>query len=210
VERSQSVFLVLDSGRMMTARVLGKTKLDHALNAALLLAYCALEMGDNVGVMVVGQDVQVLLPPAKGRGQFGRILDATYSQPARLEEPRFYRALSGVSSRLRRRSLIVIFTDLIDERASESLVRYSLGLLPRHLPVVVAMSDKEVATVAEMIPATRQDLYRQGVAAEMLDRRERLLAHLTSIGVIVLDTPPDEISAAVLDRYLEIKTRNLL
>ncbi|MFH1115440.1 MAG: DUF58 domain-containing protein [Pseudomonadota bacterium] len=210
LERSQNVFLVLDAGRMMTARVSGKTKLDHSLDAALLLAYSALELGDKVGVMVVGREVQVFLPPAKTPGHFGRILDATYAQAPRMEEPRFYRALSTVSTKLKRRSLIVIFTDLIDERASEGLMRYSLGMLPRHLPVVVALSDTEAAAVADGISENKRDLYRRGVAAEMLDRRERLLARLASVGILVIDSPPDRVAADVVDRYLDIKRRQRL
>ncbi len=210
VERSQIVFLVLDAGRMMTALVREKTKMDYALNASLLLAYAALDLGDQVGVMVVGQDVLAFLPPSKSRGQFGRILDATYSLAPRMEEPRFYRALSDLSTKLRRRCLVVVFTDLIDERASKGLLRYSLGLLPRHLPLVVAMSDPEVVDLADEVPRTKEDLYRQGVAAELLDRRENLLARLRSAGALVMDVAPDRISTAVLDRYLEIKTRNLL
>ena len=127
-----------------------------------------------------------------------------------MEEPRFYLALSDLSMKLKRRALIVIFTDLIDERASEGLLRYSLGLLPRHLPVVVAMSDTEVTEVAESIPKEKHDLYRQAVAAEMLERRERALSRLKSAGVLVIDTPPDKISVQVLERYLDIKQRNLL
>jgi uncharacterized protein (DUF58 family) len=210
IERSQTVFLVLDAGRMMTARVQGKTKFHHGLNAALLLAYGALELGDMVGMMVVGRTVMSFLPPSKAPGHFGRILDSTYALEPRMEEPRFYRALSDISVKLRRRSLVVIFTDLIDERASEGLKRYSLGLLPRHLPLVVAMSDSEVVRVANEPPRTKQELYQQAVASEALERRERLLARLGSVGVLVLDSAPDQISSSVLDRYLDIKGRNLL
>jgi len=210
VERSQTVFVVLDAGRMMTARVLGKTKLDHALNSALLLAYAALELGDKVGAMMIAQDVLCFVPPSRTPDQFGRILDSAYALEPRMEEPRFYIALSDLSSRLKRRALIVVFTDLIDERASEGLLRYSLGLLPRHLPVVVAMSDTEVAEVAESAPVDKQDLYRKGVAAELLQRREKALSRLKSAGVLVVDTPPERISVQVLERYLDIKQRNLL
>jgi uncharacterized protein (DUF58 family) len=210
VERSQTMFIVLDAGRMMTARVLGKTKLDHGLDAAVLVAHTALAFGDKVGVMVVGQDVVFFLAPANVPGQLGRILDGTYRLHPKMEEPRFYLALSLVAQRLRNRSLVLVFTDLIDERASQGLLRYSLGILPRHLPLVVAMSDTELVNLADSVPKAASDLYRQGVAAGMLARREQLLAKLSSAGVMILDTPPEKISSAVLDRYLEIKARGLL
>jgi uncharacterized protein (DUF58 family) len=210
VERGQTIFLILDAGRMMTARVRGKTKMDHALQAALLLTYAALEGGDKVGVMAVARDVICFLPPSGGMAQFGRILDATYALDPRLEEPRFHVALSSLAAKLRRRSLVVIFTDFIDDRASQGLMRMCLGLQPRHLPLVAAMSDTEVARVADASPGDWHDLYRQGVAAELLERRGELLAKLGSSGVAVLDVPPDRISVAVLDRYFAIKNRNLL
>jgi len=210
MERDQIVFLVIDAGRMMTARVLGKTKFDLALNASLLIAYSALELGDKVGMMVVGQDIVSFMPPARRPGQFGRVLDSVYTLKPRMEEPRFFLALSNLATRLKRRSLVIIFTDLIDERASEGLTRCSLGLTSRHLPLVVAMSDTEVVQLADSTPRTRQDLYGQGVACGILDRRERLMAGLASRGVMILDTRPDRISMDALDRYLEIKTRNLL
>ncbi len=210
LERSQNIFLVLDAGRMMTARVFGRTKLDHALDAALLTAYSALEMGDKAGVMVTAANVLSFTPPAATAGQFGRILNSVYAVEARLEEPRFHLALATITARVKRRSLIIIFTDLIDERASAGLLRYTLGLLPRHLPLVAAMPDTEVLEIADSIPETPHDLYRKGVASNLLDRRESLIAKLTTAGVHVLDVPPDRISPAVLDRYLEIKTKGLL
>jgi uncharacterized protein (DUF58 family) len=75
---------------------------------------------------------------------------------------------------------------------------------------VVAMSDTELADIAGATPEEKSELYRKAVASEMLERRERLLARLRTAGVLVLDTPPDKISTAVLDRYLEIKGRNVL
>lgn len=210
VERGQSIFLVLDAGRMMTARVLGKTKLDHALQAALLLTYAALEAGDKVGVMAVARDVVYFLPSVGGMSQFGRILDATYALAPRMEEPRFHVAFAHLAARVKKRSLIVMFTDFIDERASQGLMRMCLGLVPRHLPLVAAMSDTDVERVADDVPDDWHDLYRQGVAAELLERRMALLARLSASGVLVVDVPPERISSSVLDRYLAIKNRNLL
>ncbi|MFH0822964.1 MAG: DUF58 domain-containing protein [Pseudomonadota bacterium] len=209
-ERGQTIYLILDAGRMMTARIDGKTKLDFAIEAALLLAYGALEMGDKVGVMVAAQDVLCHVAPSGGSGQFGRILDATYSVQARFEEPRYYVSSAELSAKLRRRTLIVVFTDLIDERSSEGLIRYVLGLVPRHLPLVLAMSDTQTAAAADAVPSTAQDLYRGGVASEILYRREKLMAKMIARGAAVIDTPAAEISSAALDRYLEIKARGSL
>lgn len=104
----------------------------------------------------------------------------------------------------------MMFTDLIDERASEGLVRHCLGLVPRHLPLVVAMSDSEVVEAADSIPVSVQDLYRQGVASEILTRREQLLAKLSSAGVMVLDASPERLSVGVVEQYLHVKKRALL
>jgi uncharacterized protein (DUF58 family) len=195
---------------MMTARVKGKTKLDYGLNAALMVAYSALELGDRVGVLVFAHELVCYVPESGGPQQFGRILDATYGVEPKMEEPRFHVPFSLLAARTKRRSLVMMFTDLIDERASEGLVRHSLGLLPRHLPLVVAMSDSEVVETADSIPVTVQDLYRQGVASEILTRREQLLAKLSSVGVMVLDAPPERLSVGVVEQYLHVKRRALL
>jgi len=210
MERSQTVFVVLDAGRMMTARIRGKTKLDYSVEAALLIAYAGLELGDRVGVMAVGQDVMRFQPPSNAAAQFGRIMEATSDLEPRLEQPRFHLALQVIAGRLKRRALVIVFTDLIDERASEGLLRYTAALRPRHLPLVAALSDTDLAEVADTAPETTHDLYRQGVAAGILARRERLVAGLTSRGALVVDTPPENISIEVLQRYLDIKSRNIL
>jgi uncharacterized protein (DUF58 family) len=210
MERSQIVFIVLDAGRMMTALVNGRTKLDHSLDAALLIAYAALEMGDQVGIMVVAREVLCFLGPSRASGQFGRILDATYRLEARLEEARYHMVLSGLSLKLKRRSLVIAFTDFIDERSSEGFRRYIAGLVPRHLPLIVAMADEEVARLADGAPRDRWELYRQGVAAEMLARREHLIAGLKSAGVMTVDTSRRRLSGDVLEQYLRIKDRGLL
>jgi uncharacterized protein (DUF58 family) len=210
MEQSQNVFLVIDAGRMMTARVKGRTKFDYALNAALLLAYGALEAGDNVGIMTVGRDVGCFSAPEGGMRRFGRILDMVFAVEPKLEEPRYHAALPAMSLKLTRRALVVIFTDLIDERASTGLKRYLMGLVPRHLPLVAAIADTGVTAAAEHSPIAEEDLYRKAVAAEMLMRRERLLAGFTALGMHVVNATPDRLSAATFDRYLDIKTRKLL
>lgn len=209
-ERNQTVFLALDAGRMMTARVKGRTKFDFAVDAALLLAHGALSLGDKVGLIAFGREVLRILPPAANPARFRDMLEALYDLEPELEEPRFRLLLPQVGTLLKRRSLIVVFTDLIDERVSQGLMRCLLSLMPRHLPLAAAMSDPDVARLADAMPHTPHDLYRQGVASGLLDRRDALLASLSAAGVLVSDSSPDRLSADTLNAYMRVKRRGLL
>ena len=158
---------------------LAQDQVRSCLNSALLLTRSALELGDNVGLTAIARGNSLLCASVQRSKAFGRILDSTYTLEAAFK-PRFYLALSDLSGQLKTRSLVVIFTDLIDERASAGLIRYNLGLVPRHLPLVVVMSDNEILNVADAVPREERDLYRQGVASEILNRREQLLAKLAA------------------------------
>jgi uncharacterized protein (DUF58 family) len=210
VEMSQNLLMILDAGRMMTARDEGLTKLDHALNASINLAAQALELGDRVGVMALAEETITFAPPAKTPGQLARIMESVYAIEPRLEEPRFFVALKTLSAALKKRSLVVIFTDIIDQRASEGLSRLTLSLFPRHLPLVCALRDTDVSKLAQQVPRNPRDLYMAGVAAEALYRRELLISRLRAMGAYAIDTAPSKISSELLDHYLDIKLRGRL
>jgi uncharacterized protein (DUF58 family) len=210
VEMSQNILIILDAGRMMTARAEGLTKLEHALNAGIVLSAQALELGDRVGVMSLAEAPLSFTPPAKVSGQLARIMDSLYAIEPRMEEPRFFVALKTLSGALKRRSLVVIFTDVVDQRASEGLLRLTLGLFPRHLPLVVTMRDAEVSQLANQVPKSPKDLYMAGVAAETLHRRDLLISKLRTMGAMVIDTIPSKLSAQLLDHYLDIKIKGRL
>ncbi len=210
IEGNQNVFIILDTGRMMTARVGSRTKLDHAVNAAVVLAYGALSLGDKVGIMTIGEDIGSFLPPANSPTQFGKILDSIYTIRPEFQEPQFFKAFVAMASRLKRRSLVIMFTDLIDERSSGALKNCVSSMIPKHLPFIAALSDTEVVDSADKRPKTLWDVYEKGVAAELLVRRDLLITRLHSMGVLIVDTNPEQVSAAVLDKYLQIKIRGTL
>src|SRR5919199_2983552 len=141
VERSQNVFLVLDAGRMMAGRAGPLAKLDYAVNAALMLAHVALGCGDRVGLMVVSDDVDAYLPLGKGQAQFNQCLELLYGVEARLCHVDYRAALEQIARRCKRRSLVVFFTDLVDEETSAELVTYMRLLRPVHLPLCVTLRD---------------------------------------------------------------------
>jgi len=209
-ERSQQVIIAIDAGRMMATRLGDISKLDHAINAALLLAYVALRQGDRVGLIVFADVVRGFVPPGRGQGQYRKLLEALYHVEAQATYVDFRRLVEMVQIRVPRRALLVLFSDLLDETHARPLVEHATILRRKHLPVCVTMHDPAAETLADR-PAGRVDeVYRRAAAADVLAEREALKAHLRKSAVGLVEAPPGELSVATVNRYLEIKARHRL
>lgn len=209
-ERSQTVIAVLDTGRMMQSPVAEIAKLDYAVNAVLFLGYVATGKGDRVGVMSFADDVSHYLAPRQGRGQFYRMLEVLYAVDAQQVEPNYRKALTYLAVKQRRRALVVIFTDLSSGASLDSLVAQVSLLARTSLPLVVTISDPEVHAAAEHIPTDTLSVYQRASAAHMLDERRLVLDTIRKRGVLTLDVPANQLSLAVINRYLELKGRTML
>lgn len=210
VERSQSIVLAVDAGRLMTPMAGGLTKLDRAVNAALLLSFLATHMGDQVGLMVFGRDVRTFLTPRRGHRQFLAVLEALHGVEGRLEEPDYGCALRYLAARVRRRSLVVVFTELAGEQASSRLLSTLGSLAPRHLPLLVTQRNREVEARALSEPGSENDVFASAVAEDLLRDKAAAVRALRSRGALVLDVVPERLSVAAVNRYLEIKARGRL
>ena len=210
VERSQNLILMIDAGRMMCATWGALSKLDHAINAALMLAYVATLKDDAVGLVVFADTVQSFVPPAKGRAQVGKLLHELYAVQAKLEEPDYRAAFSLLYGRARKRALVVIFTDLIDARASEELLAHTAALYPHHLPLLVTLRDTDLVRAAQATPEDTQDAYRRAIAIRLLQEREHAAALLRRRGALVLDVEPEHLTVQTVNQYLALKARGRL
>jgi uncharacterized protein (DUF58 family) len=206
-ERSQNVMCVLDIGRMMQSPVAHIAKLDYVVNAALLLAYVATGKGDRIGMMSFADNVELYLRPRQGRGQFYRMLELLYAVEAQPVEPDHRRALTYLSTKLRKRALLVIFTDLSGGLSMQSMVSHVSSLARRSLPLVVTISDPDVVAVSRERPSDSLSVFRRAAASQLLDDRRVALDTLRRRGVLTLDVPADQLSIAVINRYLELKAK---
>jgi uncharacterized protein (DUF58 family) len=205
VERSQQIMLVLDLGRAMSSHLDYMTKLDHAINAAVLLTYVAGQSQDRIGVMAFGDTVETFMPPGKGAGQLPLVLDQLYPLQPHHVEPDYRGAFTFLAHHVRKRSLIIIFTDLIDPDSSKRLID-SLALLhPQHLVLCVALSDYELKGILGGAPASETGLYQQAVAVSVLEDRQLALATLHRRGILTVDAAPSDLAVAVVNRYLAVK-----
>lgn len=210
IERNQSIVVMIDAGRLMTSRIEHLQKLDHAINAALSIGYVATSGGDNVGLLVFNRQVTTYLPPQRGHSQLSAMIEALYNIKPQMIEPSYARAFQHLSRNCKKRSLIVILTDLIDRDASAELLAYAATLLPRHLPLIVTIGDNDLRAMVNDVPASVSDVYKQSVAEELLQQREEALARITELGGLALDVPAGQLSFQLVNKYLDVKERGLL
>lgn len=208
VEQGQTVLLAVDAGRLMTQFAGAQPRFEYALSSALVLADVAVQSGDQVGLIVFDDEVRAFVPPARGRAALRLVRDALVPVRASMAEPDYAAAFRTVATRHRKRALVVLFTDVIDARASQALIAHTTRGAVRHLPLVVALRNDELlrATSSAAAPSSSA-LYESAAAEELVAAREDALARMRRAGVSVVDVSPQAMTAAVINRYLEIKAR---
>ncbi len=209
-ERSQNILIMLDTGRMMQSPVAQIAKLDYVINAALLLTYVATGKGDKVGLLSFSDRIEAFVSPKQGRGQFYRLLELLYRTEPQRVEPDFRKAFAYLGLKHRRRSLVVVFTDLTGGSGIQALVDNVTRLSRQHLPLVVTISDPDIITAAEQVPMDSTGAYRRAAAENWLADRRLTLGLLHRNGVLTHDVPANQLSLSVINRYLEIKGRTRL
>ncbi|MBN2476855.1 MAG: DUF58 domain-containing protein [Pirellulales bacterium] len=208
--QSQRIIFLLDCGRMMTNEAVGLSLLDHGLNAMLMLSYVALRQGDSVGMISFSDEIHGFVPPRGGMNQMNRLLHASFDRFPQLTESRYDQAFRYLASHCRRRSLVVLITNVIDEVNAGQIERYLSNLVGRHLPLGVLLRDRRLFDAVDVEHPRDDQLWPAAAAADILTWRHQVLTDLQSKGVLSLDVFPEDMTAPLVNRYLEVKARHLL
>ncbi|GAB6165022.1 DUF58 domain-containing protein [Thermostilla marina] len=208
--QSQQVVFLVDCGRMMTNEDGGLTLLDHAFNAMLMLSYVALNRHDKVGLMCFSDEVHSFVPPRSGMKQLNRLLHASFDRFPRMVESRYDLAFQQLNYRVRKRSLVVLITNVIDEVNAEAVKTHLKHVHGRHLPLGVLLRNRTLFAPVERYVEEGRDLWAAAAAGWMLAWRDQVLVDLQHQGALVLDVFPDDLTTALVNRYLDIKARHLL
>jgi uncharacterized protein (DUF58 family) len=210
VERSRQVIVALDAGRLMAARLGDRRKLDYAVSAAIGIAGLARRAGDRVGAYAFASGTLVALAPATGAAAANAIVEALSDIEPQRDEPDYERAALELLRSYKKRSLIVVFTDLFDPVASAAVLASLALLVRRHLVLVALMNDAALVDALAARPRDAATAYRAAIAVSLTAERERAVAALRARGMLVVDVPARELRLAMLDAYLDVKTRGLL
>jgi len=209
-ERNQSVLIGIDVGRHMLGEINGVTKLDHALDACLLLAHAAAAAGDNVGLFIYADQVVRYIPPRKGRNQVGIIIEALHDQVAQPVETDAIAAFSYLAARWKRRSLIVNFTDSGDADRANAISSALAPLVKRHLVLLARVSDPRLKEVLDTRLKTVEDMYRKAAALLIDEDRRQATSVLTLHGLSSLESEPQDLAANLVSFYFRAKESALI
>jgi uncharacterized protein (DUF58 family) len=209
-ERNNQIVFAFDCGQAMCAPVDGLPRIDRAVSAALTAAWIALKGGDRVMLFGFARKPELATPFYGETRRFHRLQTAAAALDYRAEEPNFTLALATLAQRLKRRSLIVLFSDFADPTAAEIMIE-SLGrLVDRHLVLFVTFADSELEALQAMEPDTL-DTLATAVAADTLARqRAVVLQRLRQRGIDVIEAPWQAIGYRLIDRFLEAKRKGAI
>ena len=209
VERGQQLAVLLDAGRLM-AETIGKySKLEHALNATVMLSYVVQKRGDALSVASFSNKIESFLPTVRGPSLLARVLESLYAVQVRPVESDYWQAIAQVLMLLNRRSLVILLTDVLDASASAGLINNLTRAAEKHLVLCVVLSEPAIGELARAVPASVEDTYRKAAACDQLRRRRLALENMRSRGILVLETDPAHLSVHLVKRYLEIRQANL-
>src|SRR5260370_30006596 len=210
-ERRHTVFVALDTGRLMSAYVDGTSKLDHAINCAAALARASMGYGDRMGFVAFDSTLRLFARPRSGRGGVGAMIDATSSLAPASFEPDYRILVETLARHQKKRALIVVLTDFVEGGTSRGLEDYLAVLARRHCVMLVALRDRMLREVDEREPTiSRERLYRRLALQDLVAEREAVLARIGAFGAQALDLDPAQVPAPVLNRDLAARPAPLI
>ncbi|WP_394693664.1 DUF58 domain-containing protein [Hyphobacterium sp.] len=208
-ERNHSVIIALDNGYLMREEILGLPKIDHAINAALATAWAAAAGGDQVGLYTYDSRPRVWLPPSPGRQAFPKMRRTLADLAYESRESNHTLALATLKGQLKRRSLVIVFSDFVDTTTAELMVEQVGHLAREHLVIFIALRDPETEALVSNPVISIEEAAASVAAADFVRERRIVFERLNRLGVMCLDVEPDKLTPRLVSTYLDLKAREV-
>ncbi len=209
-ERNNQIVFALDCGSAMCEPIDGLPRIDRAVSAALLTAYITLKSGDQTSLFSFAAKPELSTPFLSNSRNFYRLQQDAATIDYRHQESNYTLALSALQNRLKRRSLIIVFTDFTDPTAADLMLEAAARLIDKHLVLFVVLEDKELASIIDTPPDTAADVTRAVTAQSLLDQKKLVVTRLQHMGIDVIEGSHDVIGTRLINSYLKIKRRGAL
>ena len=206
-ERNHQIVLAFDTGHLMLEPIEGKARLDHAIEAGLLLGYVSLKSGDQVGSFAFDASVRQFIPPDGGLPSLARLQHAVSRLAYANEETNFTLGLAELNQRLRRRALVVIFTEFVDTVTAQLLLEGLQRIANRHAIIFITLQDPLMSELIHAEPDGFAPVAQTVIAQNLLRERAIVLEKIARMGIHILDVPVRGLSSGLVNKYLLVKER---
>jgi uncharacterized protein (DUF58 family) len=209
-ERNHNIVFAIDTGYLMCEPLKGMARLDWSINASLLISFVSLKYGDRVGYFGFDERPYLFTKPIAGTGSFPHLQKLTSQLEYSTNETNFALGLTSLSKSLMRRSLIIVFTDFVDTTNAELMVENISRLIKSHIVLFVTFKDVEIENLINAAPNRPEDVSKAVIAAAFNKERDIVLARLERMGVQIVRTDIENMSTNVLNRFLDLKRREMI
>lgn len=210
LDRSQDILICLDQGHRMAARVAQITRLDHAVNATVLISYICNRMEDKVGIVAFDTDVDKGMTVGRGTAHLRALTEYVTHLGAEYRFTDYINLATNLRRRLHHRTLILMLTVLPEKEERFGLLRAVETLAPQHLPLIIVLNDPNLKAAARFLPAGRRELAQTLVARELWMNRVELMRDLRARGALVVESTPEDAGIDGVNAYIDVKRRQLL
>ncbi|MDI9312742.1 MAG: DUF58 domain-containing protein, partial [Limnohabitans sp.] len=209
-ERSQHIYCIINTGRVMKMPFEGLSLLDYSINASLVLSNIALQKQDKAGLITYGDQWLHNLAAGRTPLQMQKILHHLYKVNTAFTESDMSRLVSTVKTTITQRSLLVYFTNYESLSAAERDLPYLRLLNKNHLLVLVFFENTELKLVTENKPENIQQVYTKIIAEKFIQEKKIIVSELRKNGILSILATPQKLTINTLNKYLEIKARHLI
>lgn len=209
-EKSQQIFLVIDKGRLMKMPFNGLSLLDYSINSALVLSYVCLQKQDRVGLLTFADKMGDIIPAERKMTQRETILRALYGQQTTFLESDFEMLYLQVRAKIKQRSLLILYTNFESVTGLSRQIPYLRSLAKHHLLLVVFFENSELKELASADAENIEDVYVKTIAGKFTFEKRRIVKELQQYGILSLLTTPEQLTINAINKYLELKSRQLI
>ncbi len=209
-EKSQQVYSVLDKGRAMKMPFEGMTLLDYAINASLVISNIAIQKSDKAGIITFSTKVNSSLPASNQAGQMSKILEVLYNQKTAYKESDYEALFTNLRTKVKQRSLVLLYTNFESLASLERQLPYFRNIAKQHLLVVIFFENTEIHQLLEQKSVTTEEIYIKTIAQKFIYEKKLIVKELAKYGIHSILTTPENLTVNTINKYLELKARNMI
>jgi uncharacterized protein (DUF58 family) len=206
-EKSQHVYCIIDKSRTMQLEFDGLNLLDYSINSTLVFANICLLKGDKFGLFTFSDKIGTQIPADSNSGQMKLVIDSLYNQKTKFRDANFELLQSNIRQKIKTRSMLLLFSNFENEFAMRRALPYLQQINKKHLLILVFFQNSELKDLAYSNPLSLNQLYSGIIAERMITMKARMARELKQYGIQTILTSPEELSAGVINKYLELKAR---